>query len=264
MRVLYYNIMILKNIPVVALWPIGLLFAILTEKMTALKTKLSPAVAALLLCALALFVLPANSFAAGKNAAPLVEQSTATAALELAAKDADPGKRALAAARISYINDAGKATLLKALLADTDARVKAIAAKGLAKDGDTAAYAVLAEALDGADENARQHAIEGMGILKDGRAAKRLVALLDHENSDTRWKAVEALGGFRGANVVDALLLKAAEENEDGYIRESAVEALFKIGDKRAVAGLKALTSPKKPGLEKMARRAAALIESKK
>jgi len=260
--------------------PVGLFFAVWLKKLMVLKIEKIYAAAALFICVLALFAMPVKSLAAKKTAAKApvavaapviaapapvtVKKITAAAVQEFDVKDADPEKRAQAAAQIAGRKDPEKRAKLKDLLGDKDARVKAIAASALAKDGDASAYAALSEALDGSDENARQHAIEGMAALKDTRAAKRLIALLNHENFDTRWKATEALGGFRGGNVVDALLLKAAEETEGVYIRESAVEALFKISDKRAVEGLNALKSPNNPGLEKMAQRAAALMAAGK
>ena len=206
---------------------------------------------------------PAASYAARKPAAAQTTEISTTT-LELDSRDADPVKRAVAASKLGGLKTGQSRETLKKLMNDGDARVKAIAAKGLAKEGDAAAYSVLSEALDGSDDNARQHAIEGLAALKDKRAAKRLIALLSDENFDTRWKAAEALGGFSGKEVVDALLAKAADEAEGVYIRESAVESLVKIGDKRAAVSLKAIKSPKQPDLERTARRAASILEAQK
>jgi len=258
--------------------PAGLSFAVSFKKMMVLKLEKIPAAAALFLCALALFALPVKSLAAKKPAvktpaavaAPAVavpaavKQAPVFAVIEFDAKDADPEKRAQAAVQIAGGKDPEKRVRLKELLADKDARVQAVAARGLAQEGDAAAYPALSEALDGADDNARLHALEGMGLLKDNRAAGRLIALLGHANIDTRWKAAEALANFRGRNVVDALLAKAADEAEDVNIRQAAVQALVKIGDKKVVGGLKALKSPKAPALERAAQRAAAILEARK
>lgn len=247
--------------PSFAFCPLKLMISMLYKIIKSTRAR-ALRVAFFIFCAL-LLCGPALSYAAKKPvAAQLVEISTTT--LELDSKDADPVKRAAAASKLGGLKTGQSRETLKKLMSDRDVRVKAIAAKGLAKEGEAAAYPALSEALDGSDDNARQHAIEGLAALKDKRAAKLLIALLSDENFDTRWKAAEALGGFSGKDVVDALLEKAADENEGVYLRESAVESLVKIGDKRAAAGLKALKSPKQPGLVKMARRAAEMLEAQK
>ena len=234
--------------------PAGSSFVVLPGKKMAFK-KIS---AALLACAL-LSGAASAAPAAGK-AEKDSEIAAAADAFELQAKDADPEKRARAAAGISGLKTAKKAAVLKSLLNDKDPRVKAVAAKALARDGDAAAYPVLTEALAGPDAEARRIAVEGLARLKDPRSEKPLIALLGHEDLYTRWKAVEALGNFSGGGVVKALLSVVSDEGEDAKIRRSAITALVKTGDKAAVAGLKSVKSAV-PKIEKLAARAAALLE---
>lgn len=253
--------MVIGNAPVDEINSAGSSSVVLPKRTMALK-KISVYISilgVLTLCSRAAYAAPE----AAKNKTEAAVAASAEA-FELQAKDADPEKRAQAAAGLAELKVGKKAEVLKTLLNDKDARVKAVAARGLARDGDAAAYPVLAEALDGADGEARLVAIEGLASLKDARAEKPLIALLDHKELNTRWKAVESLGNFKGKGAVEALMAKAAEESEDPNIRRSALTSLVKIGDKAAIPGLKAFKSPKAPMLEKLAAKAAAALEKRK
>lgn len=258
-RSLYYNIAITGNALADLLWPAGSSYVIMPERFMSLSLIYTRAPIILFFA----FSYAVPAFAAGKGPA-VVSSTNAVAEMQVRAKDADPEKRAIAAAELGSNKEGRKGDTLKGLLRDKDQKVRVIAAKGLAKDGDAAAYPVLADALVSTTTNTRLHAIEGMGFLKDARAEKALVALLRSDDFDTRWKTVQALGNFSGKTVVDALLAKAADETEDNNIRHSALEALLKIGDKQAVAGLKAINSVKAPEITKLAGRVASRLESSK
>jgi HEAT repeat protein len=140
-------------------------------------------------------------------------------------------------------------------------KVQQSAAEALGKIGDKRAIDPLIEALE--DKNVQRKAVEALGELRASRAVEPLIALLkvqsindfdndivvalteigqpavDHLiaglkdiNRNVRGEVTKALGEIKDKRAVDPLIEVAIYDN-DSWVRETAVEALGKLGDSR-------------------------------
>jgi len=119
----------------------------------------------------------------------------------------------------------------------------------------------LIQALKDEDSFVREGAAEALGKIGDKRAVEPLIHALNDEDWQVRWEAAEALDelGYEPKNDTEKAYYLIARKNwdelvkmgepavepliqalkdEDIFVREAAVEALGKIGDKRAVEPL--------------------------
>ena len=96
----------------------------------------------------------------------------------------------------------------------------------------------VAALLDHESEDIRVYAAEILGTLKEKSTLPQLIKKIHDESPNVRNIICIALGGFTDEIAVDALLEAL---HDDDWIAFSAIEALGKIGDERAVKPLLAV-----------------------
>ncbi len=72
-----------------------------------------------------------------------------------------------------------------------------------------------------------------LGEMKSEKAAKELISIFDNADRERKKAIATALGTIGGLDALD--FLTEALEEESGYVRQEAAEALSKIGNKRAI-----------------------------
>lgn len=72
-----------------------------------------------------------------------------------------------------------------------------------------------------------------LGEMKSEKAAKELIAIFDNADRERKKAIATALGTIGGLDALD--FLTEALEEESGYVRQEAAEALSKIGNKKAI-----------------------------
>jgi HEAT repeat protein len=95
------------------------------------------------------------------------------------------------------------------------------------------AFAPALSALTEAKETVRLRAAQALGRIGDRAATTKLIAVLDDPMWDVRYAAEDALVGFGNSSIGP---LRSAFSSASGRARPHIVEALAKLGDKRALA----------------------------
>jgi len=149
-----------------------------------------------------------------------------------------------AAAALAALDDGRAVRPLVAMLRTPDKHQQArfAASKALVALGDAKAVPDLLEALRDKDSLSRFISLQVLAVVGDGRCVPAAITALRDAESNVQWQAVETLGALRDARAVDALLdLLRRGAREHTPSREVIVEALSRIGDRRAEAALAAL-----------------------
>lgn len=151
-------------------------------------------------------------------------------------------ERGLAAGALGKLGDVRVVEPLIAALKDSDKDVRRAATGALGKLGDVRAVEPLLTVLKDNDDYVRGSSVWALGKLGDARTVEPLIdVVLKDNNSIVRWAGVEALGQLEvqletielRERVVESLIV--ALEDIDWHVRQSAAEALGKLGDIRAV-----------------------------
>lgn len=124
---------------------------------------------------------------------------------------------------------------LKALVSDDpdihpDHRQRAIYALG--RWGDKSVVAEVAAVLPKLDEDARITALDALGRLGTSEARAAVEACAHDPSADVRKFVVAALRRLGGSQA-ESRLRKMAREDSEGWVRELAVRALEKRGERR-------------------------------
>lgn len=178
--------------------------------------------------------------------------------------DEDEGVRLEAARALVKLKDRRATEALVSALRDEKWVVRTWAAAALGEIGDLRAVEPLIAALDDNADLVRERAARALGKLKDTRAIGPLIAALKDKYWGTRGEAVIALGEIRDPRAVEFLVsairngtarvvagealgkigrpavepLLALLKDKDARVRETAVSALGRTGDARAVKPL--------------------------
>ena len=164
-----------------------------------------------------------------------VRDSDVVAGLMLALKDPSKYARAVAAAALGKAGDASAVEPLLAVLTDEDWAVRKAAGEALARLRDKRAVEPMVALLRDPDQDVREAAVHALGEIRDRSAVEHLVtALVDPQLSvrnlassalrkiDPQWEKLEqALGAIPR--------LKAALQNNDYWVRQSASEVLARL-----------------------------------
>jgi HEAT repeat protein len=143
---------------------------------------------------------------------------------------------------LTAFNDPKTPELMRTLLADRNDRVREVAYRWFERYPDARLTGPLLAALDTEQaEFVRPALIRALAVLpSDDRVQRALTAEAGRGLDFFRSAVIEALGEHRAAYAVQALLPVAATE---GPLQDDAVLALGRIGDRRAVPTLTALTN---------------------
>jgi len=138
--------------------------------------------------------------------------------------------------------DIGQPAVKELILALTnqDVWVRGCAAAALAKVKDPAAIPALIAAMKDPDSEVRWWSLHAVMDSGDPRCVDALVAMLGDEDPGSQWDACQGLVRV-GPPAVPALL--AALKQAKGWGRRSAIEAIGKIGDERALPALRAIVA---------------------
>ena len=118
---------------------------------------------------------------------------------------------------------------------DADVAWRARAIAGLEVLGETS---VLAKTLKHSDDRVRAAAALALTRQGDSRGIPLTVALTESEQTHVAVEALHALGAREGSDEALTALLSALSEDIDRMLVRAAVEALGKLGDKRAIRPL--------------------------
>jgi len=102
----------------------------------------------------------------------------------------------------------------------------------------------LLQMLKDPDLEVRKAAIDDLAEARDPRAIDPLLGMLEETNADIRARVITALGYIAGPKAVDPLL---ATLKQDAALRTTIIDALWRLGDNRAVAPLIELLKDKEP-----------------
>jgi len=161
------------------------------------------------------------------------EQALGT--LFLASEDNEVAVRAKAASALGIFNDERVINKLLLLLNDEDANVCRVAADTLGYIGDSNAVELLIEALEDERFPARESVARALGNIGDARAVDALIKALESFGA-VHLSAVDALVKISTAAVEP--LIDALRQHPSLRMREDAIKALGRIGDKRAIEPL--------------------------
>ncbi len=148
-----------------------------------------------------------------------------------------------------------------AALMDNDKHVRKAAARALGQIGEIRAVEPLLAALKDDDADVRNAASEALGKIGDTVAIAPLISCLKDEDKDVRLAAAEALeklewkptndetgaiywrvkGNWQKSIEIETPTLETLLINlhgSDAIVRQATVEALYQIGDSRAIGGL--------------------------
>jgi HEAT repeat protein len=144
---------------------------------------------------------------------------------------------------LTSFNDRGTPTLMRALLSDRNDRVREIVYRWFERNPDPALTASLLGALNTEQsEFVRPALVRAIAALPvNAVVEKALVGEIGRGFDFFRSAVIDALGEHRAAYAVDAIAAVAAV---DGPLQDDAVLALGRIGDRRALATLAAITTP--------------------
>lgn len=117
------------------------------------------------------------------------------------------------------------------LLAHGDADVRAYVALALGDRGDVRAIPALIAALSDIDTNVRSHAIEALGKLQAAAAVDVLIQLVEELHFELAFPALDALAAIGDQRIAHRLLPLL----QNPLLKNSAVEALGRLGDEEAV-----------------------------
>jgi HEAT repeat protein/beta-lactamase regulating signal transducer with metallopeptidase domain len=162
--------------------------------------------------------------------------------LILLLKDESSDVRHAAAWSLGEIGDRRAVEPLTAALEDRDEDVRAVAAKSLSlinrhsdnenNGDDYSKNQALTENLKKTQENARAQLVPSV----DDTEVKPLLDALEDEDVYVRDEAITALGRLGDKRAVEPLIVLLRDQNV--YIRDNAITALGQIGDRRAVEPL--------------------------
>ncbi len=147
----------------------------------------------------------------------------------------NPDARVREGAALAFLVHAeGHPELLDALVRlshDPDTDVRKTAIESLGAYGAAAAPAVLA-ALEETDPEILVAALQAFRgtVPRDPSVVPRLVTLLDHGHYQVRWCAADAIAAMGEAGAVGFPALARCLGDEDSYMRQTAREALAKLG----------------------------------
>jgi HEAT repeat protein len=178
-----------------------------------------------------------------------VQADPATAAALLKAmNDPDSSVRIACAHALGVLKAKEAAPALTAMLSDTAVEAAVAAANALAELADPAALNALIAIVSASATPAPLYdaAANALAKIQDPRALPILVKLLQSPKENVRWAAADALGGLRIGDAVKPLA-DVALKDQNPQIREAALAALSKIGDKSSLKTLvDALTDKEK------------------
>jgi HEAT repeat protein len=168
----------------------------------------------------------------------LAAQADAAAAPALlkAMNDADSSVRAAAAHALGVLKATEAVPALTAMLSDPAVEAAVAAANALAELADPAALDALIAVVTASATPAPLYdaAANALAKIQDPRAVPILVKLLESPKDSVRWASADALGGLRVADAVKPLATVALKD-QNPQIREAALAALSKIGDRSAL-----------------------------
>jgi HEAT repeat protein len=151
-------------------------------------------------------------------------------------QDPDPDVRHVAARGLGRLKDLEALDSLIAALSDKADAVACAAAESLGRFGGQRAV----EPLLGCLERPQLGLVcaEALGRLRDRRALQPLLRCLRHADQQTRLAAIEALGELGDPQAAEPIHALSRNSDESEYVRRTAVLALGKLGDKRAIKTL--------------------------
>jgi HEAT repeat protein len=158
--------------------------------------------------------------------------------------DANFNNQEQAAAALAKLGDRRAVHPLVAMLRAPDKHMQArsAAVKAIVALGDASSIPALLDVLCDQDKSSRYLTLEALSVIGDGRCVPAALAALHDPDINVRWEAVKTLGALRDARAVDALIeLLARDPHGHGPNCETIIEALGRIGDKRAEPALVAL-----------------------
>jgi HEAT repeat protein len=169
----------------------------------------------------------------------LAAQADAAAAPALlkAMNDAESSVRVAAAHALGVLKAKAAVPALSAMLSDPAVEAAVAAANALAELADPAALDALINVVNASATPAPLYdaAANALAKIQDPRAVPILVKLLESPKDSVRWASADALGGLRVADAVKPLATVALKD-QNPQIREAALAALSKIGDRSALA----------------------------
>ncbi len=166
------------------------------------------------------------------NAAGVLGKMGVTRAVEpliAALKDGKEDVRMAAVWALRDIGDPRAREPLQAALQDESEAVRARAVEALAKLKGPKAIELLISSLKSGDKGVRSEAAEALGQSGDSRAVEPLIAALTAEVGSAMPPAVAARPP----------VIRRAWSRQEGAARESIVQALGRLGDRRAVDALR-------------------------
>jgi HEAT repeat protein len=109
----------------------------------------------------------------------------------------------------------------------------------LAGFGSAESYKILKDHLDSTDNiKIRRHIIQMLGEMESPRVINDLIGLLESKDADVRQSAADALGRIGNSEAVEPLIHILEDTNQENSVRTSAVTALGRIGSTDAVEPL--------------------------
>lgn len=178
---------------------------------------------------------------------------------QLSAKDSKKQLRALE--ELARINDPGSAEAIAGALESAEGEVKLQAVKTLRKLGQESATPALVGAIDygvavGSDpavktaNETNKTIAETLGELGAEAAVDPLIRLArESKDAYVRVAAVNALGRIGDRKAVDLLMEIATNESEETYVNKKAVQALGELGDPKAVPAIKKMLFHERRGV---------------
>ncbi|HJX35146.1 MAG TPA: HEAT repeat domain-containing protein, partial [Desulfatiglandales bacterium] len=155
--------------------------------------------------------------------------------------DTEPNVREVAVRALGQIKEIKSIDPLIEMLSDENINVRKAALQSLGEFDEPRVYDINIKMLEDKSPDIRRIAIKNIIKRPDKKAIDSLILLFNDSEKDVRLLAAEALGEIGGERAVDELInLLNAELNRDQGGRninlcKKAVEALAKIGDKRAI-----------------------------
>ncbi len=184
-----------------------------------------------------------GSLSAAKSARPLL----------LAITDDDPEVRMLAAEALAKTNAPEAREALVPLLADEDLWVRAAAVRGLGRIGGEKTGEILAAHLSKATDIFLLALVEVVGRLGVEQALDQLLKLSDHADPEVRKTVLAALSTFGGPAVQRAVLVRLADPHWS--VRKAAIEIIKQKKDAAAEPLLMKIAEEDPDGIVRQAAR---------